>query len=513
MRLGEILRLAARRAPNKIAIIAGERRLTFSQYDRLSSQFSHFLRSSCAVQAGDRIACLLFNSPEYGLVHFGNARTGSILVHISPMYAIPEVARIIERTQPRVLIVDEAAQDTIAAIRDSLSSVERTVVVGTPVLDGACSLEEALDSQPEQAPDADVDPAEAVAMTFTGGTTGQPKGAVVSHNARYVSAVTTALEHRVAESDVTGVVTPMFHAVGLMIWYQATILSGCTSVMFRKWDPAEFVEQTERYGISSVFLVPVQVRDLLRSSAFDRERLTSLKNIGVGGALTPPRLIAECRAALPYCDYTDHYGQSETGPLTILKPWDTVEHAGTIGRAATGVDLAIVDEKGNEVPAGTTGELISRGPFLMDGYFEDEEETGRYFRGGDNWGWSGDLAVADENGFIRLVGRSKDMIVSGGINIYPREIETIMEAHPDVEECVAFGVPDERWGEALIAYVVSREGCNPTEDYLIEHCSGELARYKRPREIVFVSEIPKTASGKVQKPLLRSSFLKERGLH
>ena len=149
----------------------------------------------------------------------------------------------------------------------------------------------------------------------------------------------------------------------------------------------------------------------------------------------------------------------------------------------------------------------------MDGYFDDEEETGRYFRGGDRWGWSGDLAVADEDGFIRLVGRSKDMIVSGGINIYPREIETIIEAHPEVEECIAFGVPDERWGEALVAYVVSRDGCSPTEMHLQEYCADELARYKRPREIIFVSNIPKTASGKVQKPLLRSEFLKERGLH
>ena len=257
------------------------------------------------------------------------------------MYATPEISRIIERTQPRVLIVDEAVQDAIAAISDRLPSIERTVVVGLPVLDGACSLEDALASQPIHPPDADVDPDKPVAMTFTGGTTGQPKGAVVSHTARYVSAVTTALEHRVVENDVTGVITPMFHAVGLMIWYQATILSGCTSVIFRKWDPEDFIDQTEQNGISSVLLVPVQVRDLLKSPAFHRKRLASLRNIGVAGALTPPQLIAECREALPHCDYTDHYGQSETGPLTVLKPWDALARAGTIGRAATGVILRL----------------------------------------------------------------------------------------------------------------------------------------------------------------------------
>ena len=158
-------------------------------------------------------------------------------------------------------------------------------------------------------------------------------------------------------------------------------------MIFHKWDPVEFIAETERHRISSVFLVPVQVRDLLRSPAFDRERLASLRNIGVGGAPTPPGLIAECRKALPHCGYTDHYGQSETGPLTILKPRDTEAHAGTVGQAAAGVDLRIVDPDGNPVPRGTIGEVVARGPFLMEGYFEDDEETARYFRNG--WGWTG----------------------------------------------------------------------------------------------------------------------------
>ena len=184
-------------------------------------------------------------------------------------------------------------------------------------------------------------------MTFTGGTTGRPKGAVVSHTARFVSASSTAREHQITAQDVVGVVTPMFHAVGLMIWYQASILAGCTSVIFRKWDPAEFMATTERHGISSVFLVPVQVRDLLRSPAFDRNRPRFAQEPRRRrSADRPPGLIEQCREALPHCGYTDHYGQSETGPLTILKPWDTKTHAGTVGQAAAGVDLRIVDRDG-----------------------------------------------------------------------------------------------------------------------------------------------------------------------
>ena len=525
MQLGEILRLAAQRDPRKTAIIDGETRLSFRDYDAQANRFAHFLLES-GIAKGDRIASLLFNCAEYGIVHFGNARAGSVLVHISPIYAGPEIARIVERTRPRVLVIDAAIAGKVAAIRDRLASVEKILVVGGTG-DGAENFDAVLADQPTTYPAVDIDPDDPVAMTFTGGTTGEPKGALVSHAARYVSAWTTAIEHRVTGADVAGVLTPMFHAVGLMIWYQATILAGCTAVIFRKWDAAEFVARTEEHGISSVFMVPVQVRDLIKHPAFDPHRLRSLTNIGAGGALTPEGLIAACRTALPHCDYTDHYGQSETGPLTILKPWEAAAHPGSIGRAALGVDLRIADEDGNPVPPGAIGELICRGPFLMEGYYDNAAETAAYFRRGDGWGWSGDLAIMDEDGFVTLVGRSKEMIVSGGINIYPREIEIVLETHEAVEECTVFGVPDARWGEALIAYVVRAGGkADDTADQaadtaadqaaeaaaLLRYCGDQLARYKRPREIVFVRNIPKTPSGKIQKPLLRDAYLDGRVL-
>lgn len=501
MELGEILRLAARRAPDKTAIFAGGRRLDFREYDRLANRFANFLIAR-GVGPGDRIATLLFNSPEYGVVHFGNARAGSVLVHIPPLYAAAEIAEIVERTRPRLLVVDAAVQDRLGA--DVLAETPLVVVGGPPALEGTVAFAEAIESQPDEAPGRSIDPLAPVAMTFTGGTTGRPKGAVVSHTARYVSAASTAREHRITEEDVVGVVVPMFHAVGLMIWYQAAILRGSTAVIFRRWDPAEFIAATELHGISSVFLVPVQVRDLLHSPAFDPGRLASLRNIGVGGAPTPPGLIEECREALPHCGYTDHYGQSETGPLTILKPEDTTTRAGTVGQPAQGVELRIVDGDGNPVPPGTVGELVTRGPYLMEGYFGDEEETARYFR--DGWGWTGDLGRADEDSYVTLAGRSREIIISGGFNIHPSEVETALASHPAVADCTVFGVPDERWGETPIAYVVSAEPVSG--DDLIAHCAKRLARYKRPREIVFVNVIPRTPSGKVQKPHLRDAYLK-----
>ncbi len=499
MLLGEILRLASQRNPRKTAIISGESKLSYADYDDQANRFANFLLKM-DLHVGDRVASVLYNTPEYGITHFGNARAGSILVHISPMYAAPAIAHILDRTRPRVIVADIGVAAKLDQIRDELGFVEHIIFVGD-------DFTETLNKHPTTDPQLNLDPNAPVAMTFTGGTTGEPKGAVVSHNARYVSAWTTALEHQITGADIAGVVTPMFHAVSLMIWYQATVMAGCTSVMFRKWDATDFIQKTEQHKISTVFMVPVQVRDLLKSDAFDQNRLATLENIGVGGAMTPEGLIEECRRALPRCGYTDHYGQSETGPLTILKPWETETHKGTIGRAATGVDIRLVDEEGNPVPPGTIGELTSRGPFLMEGYFDNDAETKHYFRKNDGWGWSGDLAIMDEDGFIKLVGRSKEMIISGGINIYPREVEVVLESHPSVEECTVFGVPDDKWGEALIAYVIENGNPPTTEDELTQFCGEQLARYKRPRTVIFVPEIPKTPSGKIQKPLLKKAYL------
>ena len=494
MESGEILRRAARRWPEKTALIAGERQLDYGEYDRLANRFANFLIAE-GIHAGDRIATLLFNSPEYGIVHFGNARAGSVLVHIPPLYAAAEIAEIVERTRPRLLVVDAATQDRIGA--DVRSAVPTVMVAGGP------DFEDALAAGSGRPPDRTIDPAAPVAMTFTGGTTGRPKGALVSHTARYVSAASTAREHQVTEQDVVAVVVPMFHAVGLMIWYQAAILRGCTAVILRKWDPAEFIAATERHGISSVFLVPVQVRDLLRSPAFDRKRLSSLKNIGVGGAPTPPGLIEECRAALPHCGYTDHYGQSETGPLTILKPWETRRTPAPSAVRRKGWS------SGSWTPTGTRSRRDGRRAGdprpLPDGGLLRR-------RGGDGallprrLGLDGRSGQADEDGYVTLVGRSREIIISGGFNIHPSEVETALASHPAVQDCTVFGVPDDRWGEAPVAYVVP--ATDVSADELIAHCTDRLARYKRPREIVFVDTIPRTPSGKVQKPHLRNAYLK-----
>ena len=501
---GDILRLSAQRHPRKTALIGPAREMTFGELDRESNQFANALLEA-GLAKGDRVAVMCPNIPEYGIFHFGAARTGCVQVHLSVMYRAEEIARILDLTGARLIVVDEEFLPVIDAARGKLPGLERVVVIAAA---GDDSFENFIAKKPDTPPDIAIMESDPLGMTFTGGTTGLPKGAVVSHRARYVSAYTVVIEHELTGEDVCAALTPLFHAVGLFIWFQAAMLAGCTTVMLRRWDAAAFVEACARYGITAAMTVPIQLRAILNAPHFDAGKLASFRKIGCGGANVPADMIADGRAKLPGVKLIDHYGQSETGILTVLKPWYPADKNHTIGRPAIGVDLRVLDGNGNAVKPGEIGEIVVKGDFLFDGYFDNTVETAAYFKGGDGWGWTGDLATIDEDGFVTLAGRSKDMIISGGINVYPREVELILGAHDAVAECTLFGVPDDKWGEALIALVVAGDGAaDELPDLLSAYCNDRLARFKCPREIRIVAEIPRTTAGKIQKAKLRDDYL------
>jgi acyl-CoA synthetase (AMP-forming)/AMP-acid ligase II len=513
---GDILRLSAQRHPRKTALIGPANEMTFRELDQAANRFAHALIGA-GFAKGDRVAVMCPNIPEYAVFHFGAARTGCIQVHLSLMYGPDEITHILGQTGARMIVVDEEFRPAIDAVRDRLPALERVVVVagpGRPATDSAETFDDFIADASDTPPDIALKDTDPLGMTFTGGTTGLPKGALVSHRARFVSAYTVVIEHELTGEDVCAALTPLFHAVGLFIWFQAAMLAGCTTVMLRKWDAADFVEACARYGITAAMTVPVQLRALLGEPYFDAEKLASFRKIGCGGANVPAETIAEGRAKLPGARLIDHYGQSETGILTVLKPWHPADKNHTIGLPAIGVDLRVLDSDGNPVKPGEIGEIVITGEFLFDGYFDNPEETAAYFKHGDGWGWTGDLATVDEDGFITLAGRSKDMIISGGINVYPREVEIVLERHDSVAECTVFGVPDDKWGEALIALVVARGGAEPAAqalpDQLAAYCTEHLARFKCPREFQVVAEIPKTTAGKIQKPRLREDYLNNR---
>ena len=254
------------------------------------------------------------------------------------------------------------------------------------------------------------------------------------------------------------------------------------------------------------FMVPTQAAMLLNDESFDPEALQSWRKVSFAGAPMPDWVQTELRSRLPELSLTQIYGQSEMGVIAVLRNWYLPEKLGSVGRQPYNVDVRIVDSEGCNIAPGEIGEVVSRGDNLMIEYYNEPEQTQEFFKLGDGWGWSGDLATIDEDGFITLIDRSKDMIISGGENIYPKEIETVIYELPQVAECAVFGVPDDKWGEVPAAYLQLKPNAELTEETVTEHCADKLARFKRPRTVRFVDDFPKTPIGKIQKNVLKETF-------
>lgn len=508
MLTGDILKLSAKRNPHRTALICGADKMSYDSLSKAANQFGHALREK-GIKQDCNWAIMSRNHPAYVIAHFGGAQTGGMLVNLLPAYAPDELISILNQTRTKLIVVEEIFQNKLEGIIHQLPELKDIIVIGQPTRNDWIEFDEFIKKKPTIPCGKILSEDSPFAMTFTGGTTGLPKGAMVSHKARYASCYTTAMEHGITETDIVSMVTPFYHAMGSLIWLPAVIYIGATALILKRWDADQFIEEAAKHAITSTFMVPVQLRQILSDDHFNADKLKSLANIACGGATTSADLITEVNQKLPKSRFTNHYGQSETGPLCIYRPSHPREKERTVGRIALGVDLKIVTPEGKEVGLEETGEIICRGPFLMSGYYQNEPETNIYFANGDGWGWTGDLAKKDADGFITLVGRSKDMIVSGGINIYPREVEIVLEEIDTITDCTVFGIKDDQWGEALVAYIVLNNKSLLDENSIIDYCTTRLARFKRPKYIRIVNSIAKTASGKVQKPILQKAFLKE----
>jgi acyl-CoA synthetase (AMP-forming)/AMP-acid ligase II len=358
--------------------------------------------------------------------------------------------------------------------------------------------------QPPSIALSDTDP---LSMTFTGGTTGFPKAVLATHKARYATVKTCTAEFGLHGDDVVILATPLFHAAGLYVWLQTSIALGCTCVLQPSWDPRLFMDLAARHRATAVLLVPSQLAHLVDDPGFSAVRLATLRHINYAGAPMPLALYDRLAAALPHVGFTENYGQSETGgPIAVRRPSHPHAVRGSVGLPAHGVEARIVDSDGREVAPGVVGEIVTRGENLLSCYWDEPGQTAELYKSGDGWLWTGDLGTRDAAGFITLVDRSKDIIVSGAENIYPTEIENALYKHPAVAECAAFGMPDDRWGEVPAAHVVMRPGAQASEGELIDFVATQIARYKRPRLVKLVDALPKTAIGKVQRSMIRAFY-------
>lgn len=499
MLCGELLRLSAERFPDKPALIDGGRRLTYREFDRAANRAAQALLA-LGLRKGSRAAILATNSIEFAVLYFGAARAGIILTTLTTRATPRDLVYMLTKISAEALFYAEPLAATAQAAADQAPSVQHRIGLGENSF--AAFMARGRDEAPAIGLDVD-DP---LAMTFTGGTTGFPKGVLVTHRARYTTAVTCGVEFGIDERDICMVATPMFHAAGLFVWFQPSVMLGCTCVLQGSWDAERFIDLVERHAVTATLLVPTQLGDLIAHPAFSQDRLRTLRNVNYAGAPMPLALYDRLTEALPDVAFTENYGQSETGPMTIRRAFHPHDRRASSGRPPHNIETKVVDPEGREVAPGVPGEIVTRGTHLLKEYWGEPEQTAALFRSGDGWLWTGDIGMRDADGFITLVDRSKDMIVSGGENIYPTEIENAFFEHEAVLECAVFGIPDERLGEVPAAHVVLRTSVAVTDETLIAFIAGRIARHKRPRLVKLVESLPKTAIGKVQKNVIRAAY-------
>lgn len=502
-----MLRRSAERFPDKPAIIRDGTRLTYAALDAQANRLAHALLA-LGLAPGAKVAILSRNLPEYGVVFFGAARSGLVLVNVSVLYAPDELEFVLNKSDAEVLVFDAALAEKAAAVRARCPKIAHWVSIGAAP--GATPLDDFLAGRPETEPRVALDERAPFCMTYTGGTTGRPKGVLASHRARALTAHTVVVEEALDERDVVAIVTPLFHVAALNIMFQPAVLVGATSTFVTPWSPEKFVETVARDRVTAAFMVPTQANVLVSSPAFDAAQLATWRKLSFAGAPMPDWVQLELKKRLPRLALTQIYGQSEMGVLTSLRDWDLAGKLGSVGRQAYNVDVALFDAAGRRVGPGALGEIGSRGDNLMLEYYNEPEQTAEFFRLGGGWGLTGDVGRMDRDGFITLVDRAKDMLISGGENVYPKEIEDAIYALDAVSECAVFGVPDDKFGELPAAYIALKPGATLTEEAVVAHCTQVLAEFKRPRLVKFVTDFPKTPIGKIQKNLLREPYWKNR---
>ena len=501
MLIGDILKNTAKRFGDRTAIISADLSLSYAQLDARAEQFAAGLQAA-GIKPGDRLGILLRNLAEYPVAYFGAAKAGAVSVHLPLRLAPRELEYVLGKIPLAALVADATLGDLVATAQRFVPEGRIFCAGGAP-LPKTVAFERALSTGAWVPPV--IDDHGPAAILFTSGTTGYPKGAIQPHHGRWVSAQAAVADFALTRDDVLAMASPMYHAAGLFTWYQAGVAAGASAVLLPGWDPADFIATVERYRITGAFAVPTQLAMLVRHPAFDAQRLRSLRVIAYGGAPSEPALIAEVERALPGTRLVQNYGQTETGPLFSMQPEDRALHPAALGRPNPLIEVRIVNE-GREAAVGEVGEIATRGAHLMLGYFDDPAPTREFFRDGDGWGWTGDLAVRDADGLITLVGRNRDTIISGAVNIYPSELERVAKMNPAIADCAAFGVPDAVWGELPALAVVRRPGATIDAAQVQALFEGEIGRHKRPRAVYFVDALPYTPVGKLLRGELKKRF-------
>jgi fatty-acyl-CoA synthase len=485
--------------PNKTAIRFEGRTLTYRDLAVTIAQTAQGLQTHLGIRRGDRIAHLGYNSPELLILLFACARLGAMLVPLNWRLAAAEHLYIVQDAEVSALVVEEAFAGTITPVRQSLPHCQIVGLDFAPA-DGR-SLADLLVEGSDAAPQGDLtDP---LLIVYTSGTTGRPKGAVLTQSTLQWNAINSQHMHDLASQDHILTVLPMFHVGGLNIQTTPALHVGATVTLHRRFHPDQTLAAIANDKPTLTVLVPATIQACLASPQWVTTDFSRLRIVTTGSTPVPLHLPAALRRR--GVTVLEVYGATETGPVAIYQRADSdFSRLGSTGLPALHCQVRVSDEQGQDLPAGQAGEILVKGPNVLAGYWRNETATRDALRAG--WYHTGDIGYRDEAGYYFIVDRKKNMIKSGGESIYPAEIERVLLEHPAVVEVAVIGAPDEKWQEIPMAFVVAAPNSSLDETQLRHFAAGQLARYKIPQRFIFVETLPKNAMGKVQHFLLREQW-------
>ena len=507
MSIVEGLKRSVRESPRKIASVCGSTRLTFQDLDDRVNRLSSAL-AGLGITRRDRVAILSLNCHRFFELYYGVPQVGGVVVPINFRLTPPEIKYIVDHSGSRVVAVDQALAPLIEAVRPRLESVEHFILMSDQPRDGYIGYEELLASASPAFEAPEISDDELLGLFYTSGTTAEPKGVMLTHNNMLSNIRHSEGVYNYLPDDVYLHAAPMFHlADGAAVFSHTS--RGATQIFIPRFDPKQVLETVSSERVSLLLLVPTMLNFLLQHPDFDSYDLSSLRHLTYGASPIAPDLLRRAMKVLN-CQFGQGYGLTEASPLlTVLTHQDHLvtddnseRRLASCGKPVRGVDVRVVKEDGRDANPGEVGEIIARGPNIMLGYWKRPQDTEDALR--DGWLHTGDLATVDEDGYIYLVDRKKDMIVTGGENVYSTEVEAVLYAHPAVKEAAVIPIPDSDWGEAVHACVALRDGQQVTAEELAEFCRERLANYKVPRSIEFIEgELPKGGTGKILKKQLR----------
>jgi long-chain acyl-CoA synthetase len=514
--LKEMINTNAQRYADKTALVGEDRSYTFEEVNRRINSLVHAL-ADLGVEKGDRVGILAYNCPQYFEV-FGLAKAGRICVPLNHRSVGRELAYLINNSGLNTLIVGSEFVDVVKSIRHELEEVRNLICLDAET-EGMASYEELISSYPSDEPADEVAADEPAALYYTSGTTGHPKGATHTHKS--LLAEIAVHQGSFSPDDVVLCVMPFFHVGGSAAHLFPAFAYGATSVIHNGFNETDVLEAIAKRRVTYVGLVPAMIIRLLEHPDLDEYELSSLRTIMYVGAPMPPEALKRGLARFGQV-FSQLFGQTETLNVAVLKKEDhklegsarEVKKLESAGQPFGHGEMRIVDQQGRDVPPGEVGEILARSDRMMIGYWGAPEDTAETIEE-DGWLHTGDVGRLDEDGYVYLVDRQKDMIISGGENIYSREVEDVLYMHAAVLEAAVVGVPDKKWGESVKAVVVLKDGVEVSEEELIDFCKEHLASYKKPRSVEFRDALPKTGSGKIKKAEIREGYWKgqERRIH